>query len=475
MLDEAAIQELAPVFRGELLRPGDGGYDAARRVWNGMIDRRPALIARCTGVADVVHIVDFAREHDLLVAVRGGGHNVAGNAVCDDGVVIDLSQQKGVWVDAAARTARAQPGVTWGLFDRETQAYGLATTGGLVSTTGIAGLTLGGGLGWLARMHGTACDNLLAAEVVTAAGEIVRAHASENTDLFWGLRGGGGNFGVATSFEYRLHPVGPQVLAGAVFHPGENAPEVLRFFRDFVETAPDELTTIAVILTAPPAPFLPAEAHGKLAVALAVCYAGDLEQGERVLEPLRAFGRPLADVVAPMPYTALQSMFDAGYPPGISNYWKSNYVNDLSDDAIDTVVEYAARMSSPLASCYFEHLGGAISREGDQTAFGHRDFTFDFAILAGWDDAGETDEHVGWAREFWEAMRPFSSDAVYVNNLGAEGEDRVKAAYAPERYERLVALKEKYDPGNLFRLNQNISPSGQPLHGRRYTATTSGL
>ena len=466
-IDEAAIQELASAFRGELIGPGHGAYDAARRVWNGMIDKRPAVIARCTGVADVVSTVNFARENDLLVAVRGGGHNVAGNAVCDDGIVVDLSQLQGVRVDAASRTARAQPGLTWGLFDRETRAFGLATTGGLVSTTGIAGLTLGGGLGWLARKHGTTCDNLVSADVVTADGDIVTASADENADLFWGLRGGGGNFGVVTSFEYRLHPVGPTVLAGAVFHPGERAPEVLRFFREFVASAPDELTVLAVLLTAPEAPFLPPDAYGKLAVALALCYAGDMDEGGKALQPLRSFGTPLADVVSPMPYTALQGMFDASYPPGVHNYWKSNYLAQLSDAAIDTVVTHALRMPSPLSTLYFEHLGGAIRRVGeDDAAFGHREAAFDFNILAEWTDPVESDANIAWTRDFWTAMQPFSTGGVYVNNLGVEGEDRVRAAYGPAKYERLVALKDKYDPGNLFRLNQNIRPGAHGAAGR---------
>jgi FAD/FMN-containing dehydrogenase len=458
MLDSAALEDLTAAFGGELIRPGDASYESARRVWNGMIDRRPELIARCTGVADVKAADSFAREQGLLTAVRGGGHNVAGNAVCDDGIVIDLSPMKGVHVDPVARTARAQPGVTWGEFDRETQVFALATTGGLVSTTGIAGLTLGGGIGWLARKHGTSCDNLLSADVVTADGRLLTGSATENADLFWGLRGGGGNFGVVTSFEYRLHPVGPAVLAGPVFHAGENAGEVLRFFRDYVGTAPDELTVVASFMRAAPAPFLPPEAHGTLVVALAVCYAADLEAGERVLRPLRAFGNPLADLIQPMPYTSLQSMMDEGYPPGLQNYWKSSYVDELSDDAIDTVLEHARRMTSPRSGFYFEHLGGAIARPPEQTAFGHRDPTFDLAILSLWDDPGESDEHIAWTRDFWEAMQPYATQGVYVNNLGNEGEERVRAAYAPPTYERLVQLKEKYDPENFWRLNQNIAP-----------------
>jgi FAD/FMN-containing dehydrogenase len=456
-----AFEGLAAGFRGELLRADDDGYDAARRVWNGMIDRRPAVIARCTGVADVVAAVNFARTNELVVAVRGGGHSVAGNGVCDDGIMIDLSPMKGVRVQPAVRTALGQPGVTWGLFDRETNVFGLATTGGLVSTTGIAGLTLGGGVGWLARKYGVTADNLVSADVVTASGDVLTASERENEELFWGLRGGGGNFGVVTSFKYRLHDV-DQVLAGAIFYSGDDLEAVLHLFRDFVTDAPDELTVIAVVMTAPPFPFLPDHAHGKLAVALAVCYAGDLEKGESVLLPLREFGQPLADVVGPMPYPALQSMFDGAYPSGLRNYWKSNYLNELSDDAIVVVAEHSRQMPPPTANFYFEHLGGAIARGGTASAFGHRDAQFDFSILTSWADPAQNEDHIAWTRGFWEAMQPHAARSVYVNNLGAEGEDRVRAAYAPAIYERLVRLKDEYDPDNLFRVNQNVRPSSTP-------------
>jgi FAD/FMN-containing dehydrogenase len=460
MLEESAVQQLREVFRGEILLPEDEGYDAARRVWNAMVDKRPELIARCRGVADVKSTVDFARENDLLLAVRGGSHNVAGKAVCDGGVVVDLSAMRGVRVDSAGHTARAQGGALWSDLDRETQVVGLATTGGLVSTTGIGGLTLGGGVGWLARKFGTSSDNLLSADVVTAAGDVLTASVSENGDLFWGLCGGGGNFGVVTSFEYRVHPVGPMVLGGAVFHGGEHATDVVRFFRDYVAEAPDELTVLCAFLTAGPAPFLPEEAHGKLAAALAVCYVGDLDEGERVVAPLRSFGDPIADVIGPMPYTALQTMFDQSYPEGRRNYWKSHFFDELTDEAIDVVVGGARRMAPPFSSFYFEHIGGEIRRIGeDTTAFGHRDANFDFAILAQWTDPAEDDDQIGWARDFWAATQPFSMGTVYVNNLGEEGEERVRAAYKPEKYERLVALKDKYDRENLFRLNQNIRPS----------------
>jgi FAD/FMN-containing dehydrogenase len=456
MLDDTPSPTFNGAFAGELIAPGDGSYERARRVWNGMVDRRPAMVARCAGEDDVVAALAFAREHRLAVAVRGGGHNVAGNAVCDGGVVIDLSGLKEIAVDPARRTAVVAPGVLLGELDRATQAFGLATPTGNVSMTGVAGLTLGGGLGWIARKHGAACDNLLSARVVTADGERVTASAEENPDLLWGLRGGGGNFGVVTSFEYRLHPVGPQVLAGGVLHPFSDAPEVFRFFADFVASAPDELSVTASTFRASPGMPVP---PGELVTMLAVCWAGDLADGERALRPLRSFGHPLADLVAPMPYTALQSGSDAAYPKGQQNYWKSHFVDEISDGAIATLIEHAPRMTSPQSSFYFQHLGGEISRPGIATAaFGHRDALFDFAILTVWQERAEDAEHVAWARAFAAAMQPYAT-GVYVNNLGVEGADRVKAAYAPATYERLVALKDRYDPTNVFRLNQNVAPS----------------
>ena len=459
LASRAVVRDLDGALKGELFAPGDAGYETARRVWNEMVDRRPAAIVRCAHADDIVLALRVAHEWELPVAVRGGGHNVAGNAVCDGGVVIDLSSQKAIRVDPENRSARVAPGVLLGELDRATQAFGLATPTGNVSMTGVAGLTLGGGLGWIARKHGPACDNLLSADVVTAGGERVKASAAENPDLLWGLRGGGGNFGVVTSFEYRLHPIGPEVLAGGVLHSFADAREVFRFLRDFVAAAPDELSVTASTFRASPAMPVPPKMHGQLVTALAVCYAGDLTAGEQALRPLRSFGRPLLDGVAAMPYTALQSGSDASYPYGQHNYWKSHYIDELTDDVIDTIVEHAPRMSSPLSSFYFQHLGGAINR-GDSTtaAFGHRDAQFDFAILTVWRDPAQTEEHVTWARELFEAMQPHAS-GVYVNNLGTEGADRVKAAYAPATYERLVALKDAYDPHNVFRFNQNIAPS----------------
>jgi FAD/FMN-containing dehydrogenase len=453
------LRALRGGFEGELITPADANYEAARRVWNGMIDRRPALIARCAGEDDVVAAVRAAREHELSVAVRGGGHNVAGNAVCDGGMVIDLSAQKEIVVDAAARTARVQPGVLLGELDRATQSAGLATPTGNVSMTGVAGLTLGGGLGWIARKHGPACDNLLAARVVTAEGDRVKASTTENADLLWGLRGGGGNFGVVTSFEYQLHPVGPQVIAGGMLHSFADAPELFRFFAEFVAGAPDELSVVASTFRAPAGLPVPPEMQGELVTMLAVCYIGDLATGERALRPLRAFGRPLADLIVPMPYTALQSGSDASYPDGQHNYWKSHFVDEIDDEVVAKITHHAKHMTSPLSSFYFQHLGGAIGRAGvESAAFGHRDATFDFTILTVWQDPAELEQHMTWAREFHAAMAPHAT-GVYVNNLGSEGADRVRAAYASPTYERLVALKDVYDPDNVFRLNQNIPPS----------------
>jgi FAD/FMN-containing dehydrogenase len=458
-LDDAAHADLAGHFGGELIRPGDPQYDAARAVWNGAIDRRPGLIARCTGATDVRAAVRFARERDLRVAVRGGGHNVAGTAVCDGGLVIDLSPMKGLWVDPAGRTALAQAGLLWGEFDRETQAFGLAAPGGIISHTGIAGLTLGGGFGWLMRRHGLAADNVLSADVVTADGNLLRASPEEHADLFWGLRGGGGNFGVVTSFQYRLHPVGPIVLAGVMLYPAEKGGEVLRFYRDFIGSAPDELTTIVVLRMAPPAPFFPPWVHGQPVVVIGACYAGPVEEGERAVAPLRQFGAPLVDLIRPTPYLSHQSLFDPTAPHGLGYYWKSEYVASLSDALIDTLADRAWEVPTPESYTIIFHLSGAVGRQNPEaSAFEDRRAAHAVNIDAVWSDPAGAAACMAWTRDLWEAVRPYSTGRVYVNFLGEEGQDRVRAAYGEAKYERLRGLKQKYDPTNFFRLNQNIRP-----------------
>jgi FAD/FMN-containing dehydrogenase len=459
-LETTASDELGASFGGELLLPTSPGYDEARRIWNGAIDRRPVCIARCTGVADVAAAVRFARERDLVVAVRSGGHGVGGQAVCDGGLMIDLSPMKGIRVDPERRTARAQAGVLWGELDRETQLFGLATVGGIVSHTGVSGLTLGGGIGWLMRKYGAAVDNLLSVDLVTADGELVTASEDENPDLFWGVRGGGGNFGVVTSLQFRLHPVGPIVLAGPIFHPLEDAPAVLRFYREFAAAAPDELTTIVELELAPPLPFLPEDVHGKPIVMVGACYAGRPEDGVEVVRPLKEFGSAIADRLEPKPYLALQSMFDPLVPHGWHRYWKSVELPPLTDEAIDTLIDQTSRITSPRSYTIILQLGGALSRvPEDATAFGQRDATHDVVINAVWtEDELDGDRHIAWARGFFDAMQPHALDRVYVNFLGDEGPDRVRQAYGGARYDRLVELKRAYDPTNLFRLNQNIQP-----------------
>jgi FAD/FMN-containing dehydrogenase len=454
------VERLPGLVHGPVIGPGDEGYDAARRIWNGAIDRRPACIVRCAGVADVVAAVSFARERDLQVAVRSGGHGVGGHALCDGGLVIDLSPMKGIRVDPVARTARAEAGVLWGELDRETQLFGLATVGGIVTHTGIAGLTLGGGIGWLMRKYGATVDNLVSADVVTAEGKLVSASEEENPDLFWGIRGGGGNFGIVTSFEYRLHPVGPSVLAGPIFHPLADAPDVLRFYREFIADAPDELTTIFNLRVAPPLPFLPEDVHGKPIVMVGACYAGSPEDGAEVVRPLKQFGRPIVDLLESKPYTALQSMFDPSVPHGWHYYWKSVELPPLTDSAIETLVEHASAQTSPKSYCIVFQLGGALGRVGEgETAFSQRGAGHNVNINAVWtEDDPEADRHIGWARGFFDAMQPHAADRVYLNFLGDEGADRVRQAYGTGIYERLVQLKRAYDPTNFFRLNQNIAP-----------------
>jgi FAD/FMN-containing dehydrogenase len=454
VLGEPVVTRFRADLRGELLQPGDRGYDAARAVWNGMIDRHPALIARCASVVDVVRCVNFAREHELLVSVRGGGHNVAGNAVCDDGLMIDLSPMKGIRVDPARRTVRAEGGVLWGELDRETQAFGLATPGGFVSTTGVAGLTLGGGIAWLMGKYGLASDNLISVDIVTADGRFLTASTTENEDLFWGVRGGGGNFGVVTSLEFRLHAVGPMVLAGLLVHPVTRAREVHRAFQEVTHAAPDELIALIALLNLP---------EVGPAVGIGVCYNGPIAEGERVLHDLTQFGPPLADQIAPMPYTQVQTLFDPMYPRGRRTYWKSNFLSSMDDATVDTMVEHFRHSPSSLSHSFLEGFTGAVRRVGrEETAFAQRDSDYNFTVIALWTDPAEDEMHLRWGREYWQAMQPFSAGGVYVNYLGSaadEGEERVKAAYGPAKYARLASLKKQYDPANMFRLNQNIQPA----------------
>ncbi len=456
------IDAFRETFRGQVLAPADSGYDDVRQVWNGLIDRRPGVIARCTGTADVIAAVNFARTHSLLVSVRGGGHNVAGAAVCDGGLMIDLSLLKGVHVNPRERTARAQAGVTWGDLDRETQVFGLAAPGGVVSTTGIAGLTLGGGLGWLRSKHGLACDNLIAVDVVTASGELVRASADENSELFWGIRGGGGNFGIVTSFEYRLHPVGPQVMMCVVMYPAEDAPTVLRAWRAFVEQAPDEVSSQAYFWGIPAVEGFPTEIWNKPIVVMTAMYAGAANEGERILDPLRRLATPVVDLSGQMPYATAQTLFDPFLPKAQRCYYfKSTDLAGLDDEVIDVLITCAKKRPVPTVLLAIWHYGGAMRRvKPEQTAFGSRGTPYLFSVDAIWDDRTQSESIIAWAREQIAAMKPYSSGSLYVNfsGFGEEGEQLVRAIYG-ENYGRLARLKQQYDPGNLFRLNQNIRPS----------------
>ncbi len=455
-LDIAGLQD---GFRGELLRPQDPGYDDARKVWNGSITRFPALIARCAGVADVMAAVKFAKDNGLVVAVRGGGHSFPGLSVCDGGIVIDLSLMKGIRVDPEARTVRAQAGVLLGELDRETQAFGLAVPSGIVTHTGVAGLTLGGGINWLMRKYGLAIDQLLSVDLITAEGEFVKASASENPDLFWGVRGGGGNFGIVTEFEFRLNPVGPIVLAGPIFWPMEESPNVLRFYREWIVEAPDELMTIIIHRKAPPLPFVPQELHGKLVVGVVCCYAGSVEEGEQVVKPLKEFGSPVLDLCVPKPYLAHQAMFDPSFQHGWWYYMRACDVAELTDEVVDITVEHSLRISSPLTAFPIWQLGGAVARvDEDETAFGGRGAGHTFNITASTATSEGFDEEREWVRNFWSALEPYHT-SVYVNFLMEEGEERIRQAYGAKKYDRLKALKRRYDPDNLFRLNQNIRPA----------------
>ncbi|MBN9508514.1 MAG: FAD-binding oxidoreductase [Alphaproteobacteria bacterium] len=443
----AGRAQLARCFRGETLGPSDPGYDAARKVWNGMVDRRPALIAFCAGADDVAAALDFGRRHALQVAVRSGGHNIAGCSVCDDGLVIDLSRMTGIAVDPVRRVARAEAGLTLGAFDAATQAFGLATTMGVNSDTGIAGLTLGGGFGRLARKHGLACDNLLAAELVTADGRRLRASAEENADLFWGLRGGGGNFGIVTAFEYRLHPLGPTVLGGSVLYDAAQARAALGFYDRFARTAPDALSTDAALVTLP---------SGAPAVSFSVCYCGPPEEGEAVLQPLRRFGTPLEDRIGPRSYLEVQSAGDAVFPRGRRYFWKAQFLRELTGPAIEAMLGAYVGAPSSRALAVLQQVGGAVARVApDATAYAHRDAAYDCFAIAIWDDPAEDAANLRWARDFWTALAPFATGGVYANNLGEEGAARVRAAYGLN-FPRLAALKRQFDPANVFCRNQNI-------------------
>ncbi|ASY63953.1 Small Molecule Metabolism [Sinorhizobium sojae CCBAU 05684] len=454
----AAVEALQGRLRGRALTQGDPGYEEARTIWNAMTDRRPGLIVQCAGASDVISAVRFAAENQLLVAVRGGGHNIAGNAVCDGGLMIDLSPMKSVRVDATTKRAWVEPGATLADVDKETQAFGLALPVGINSTTGIAGLTLGGGFGWTTRKFGLTCDNLLSADVVTASGELLRASPTEHRDLFWALKGGGGNFGVVTAFEFALHELGPEVLSGLVVHPFDDAGEVLAQYRQALEAAPDELTCWVVLRQAPPLPFIPQEWHGKEVVVLAMCYCGDIAAGEKATAALRAIGNPIADVVAPHPFLAWEQAFDPLLTPGARNYWKSHDLLELSDAAIDGLIEAIRKLPGPECEVFIGHVGGAAGRiAAEETAFPQRNSHFVMNVHARWREPAMDETCIGWARDVYEAMRPHAAGTVYVNFMPADEVNRVEAAYGGN-YQRLVEVKRRYDPGNLFRMNQNVQP-----------------
>jgi len=452
-LDAERIDTLSGTFSGTLLQPGDDGYEEARRVHNGLIDKRPALIARCRGTADVADAIALAREAGLEISVRGGGHNVSGRAVTDGGVMIDLAEMKGIHVDPATRTVRAQGGVTWAEFNRETAVHGLAVTGGAISSTGVAGYTLGGGLGWLMGVYGLAADNLLSVELVTAEGEALNVTSDSHPDLFWALQGGGGNFGVATSFEFRLHPL-REVVGGLIAHPFDAARDVLRFYRDFTQEVPDELTVFGALVHAP-------DGSGMKLAAFAMCHTGSPEKAERDLAPLRAFGQPVLAHVGPMPYPVMNTLLDAGYPRGSLSYWKSSFVTSLNDGLIDAAAEAFASTPSPMNAILFEHFHGAVARVGvTDTAVPHRETGYNVLLPTTWIDPETTEENIAWTRATYDAFRPFFAERRWLNYLGDDEQaDAVRAAYGPN-YDRLAEVKRRYDPENLFRLNQNIEPAG---------------
>ncbi|RPJ83800.1 MAG: FAD-binding oxidoreductase [Acidobacteria bacterium] len=458
VLTDAQVTEFAGSLRGQLLREGDPGYDEARTIWNAMIDKRPALIARCAGAGDVTRAVDFARRNRIVVSVRGGGHNIAGNAVCHRGLMIDLSLMKSVQVDPQKRTAQVEPGVTLAEFDEKAQSHGLATPLGINSTTGVAGLTLGGGFGWLTRKYGMTVDNLLGADVITADGQLRHVSANENPDLFWGIRGGGGNFGVVTRFEYQLYPVGPEIFSGLLVYSHEHAETVLKRYREVTRRAPVDLTVWVVLRKAPPLPFLPEHVHGKEVVVLAVFYLGDADSGQKAIQPLEESAPLVGKHVGPTPYTAWQKAFDPLLTPGARNYWKSHDFKEFSDDAIRKIVQYSGNLPTPHTEIFLGHIAGKMnSVPPEATAYHHRNVNYVMNVHGRWDDRADDERGIRWAREFFQAMTPYSLGSVYVNFMTADEQDRVEAAYG-QNYDRLVELKNKYDSSNLFCMNQNIKP-----------------
>jgi FAD/FMN-containing dehydrogenase len=458
VLDSAALEQLAGSVKGTVLMPGTDGYDEARALYNSMIDKRPAAIVKCRDPHDVIAVVEIARARAAEVSIRSGGHGVTGSALTDGGIVIDLTEMKRISVDPAARTVRAQAGVTWGELDAATQEHGLAVTGGRVRSTGIAGLTLGSGSGWIERKHGFTCDNLIEADVVTADGRFLRANDSENPDLLWALKGGGGNFGVVTQFTYRLHEVGPMIYGGMFVFPPFAARDVARAYREFMRTAPDEVGGALAFITAPPEPFVPEEARGKPAVGVIAIYAGDLDEGERAFKPLRDLG-PVVDLVGPMPYVAAQGLLEAGNPPGRRNYWKADLLDELPDEAIDAVAEAHMRTVSPFTVMLFQPLGGAVARvPAGATALGRRDAGWAYHLLSAWEDPAEDERNLEWTRAVARSLEPYATGGVYITYSSDVGEDRVRDAFR-DHYDRLVAVKDRYDPGNMFHLGQNIQPS----------------
>ena len=457
-LKSESTEQLKGDIKGEVVLPVDASYDEVREIWNGMIDRRPAVIVQCQGADDVVHALAFARKNDLDISIRGAGHNIAGNAICDDGLMIDLSTMKNVRVDADRRRAYVEPGATLGVFDAAVQAHGLATPVGINSTTGLAGLTVGGGFGWLTRKYGMTVDNLISVEMVTVDGARVRANEDENADIFWAIRGGGGNFGVVTQFEFKLYPVGPEILAGLIVFPFDQAKQVLTKYREFVESAPEELNVWVVLRQAPPLPFLPEDVHGKEVVVLPIFYGGDIEKGQKLIEPLRGFGDAHGEHIGAQPYVDWQQAFDPLLTPGARNYWKSHNFTKLRDAALDSIIEFAGKLPSSQCEIFIGLIAGAPNRVApDAMAYGHRDAKFVLNVHARWDDARDDDTCITWAREFFKSSAPYASAGAYVNFMTEEEGDRVATAYGAN-FARLVEIKKKYDPENILHLNQNIKP-----------------